>query len=194
MSPDELASKLLELLTDRVKRVQNREGGAVNVCQVSQEESIEKLVRRIVQDNLSEMELNASEKITYATLDPNTTRVANENQKEERLRRKMRALINYPDHFALESVKERWLRSKQLLKWIQDAISSGQLKDPGTPGCPVVTHGATNLSNAITIASEALRHCPRNNTSPAQNYAIVNYRRRGVPYVQAKPIKLFDKN
>ncbi|CAG8667218.1 8007_t:CDS:2, partial [Rhizophagus irregularis] len=110
MSPDELASKLLELLTDRVKRVQNREG------------------------------------------------------------------------------------AKQLLKWIQDAISSGQLKDPGTPGCPVVTHGATNLSNAITIASEALRHCPRNNTSPAQNYAIVNYRRRGVPYVQAKPIKLFDKN
>ncbi|CAB4402880.1 unnamed protein product [Rhizophagus irregularis] len=95
---------------DRVKRVQNREGGAVNVCQVSQEESIEKLVRRIVQDNLSEMELNASEKITSATLDPNTARVANETQKEERLRRKMRALINYPDHFALESVKERWLR------------------------------------------------------------------------------------
>lgn len=63
MSPDELASKLLELLTDRVKRVQNREGGAVNVCQVSQEESIEKLVRRIVQDNLSEMEVKAIRKV-----------------------------------------------------------------------------------------------------------------------------------
>ncbi|EXX78212.1 uncharacterized protein OCT59_000431 [Rhizophagus irregularis] len=86
-------------------------------------------------------------------------------------------------------------RARQLLKWI-DAISSGQLKDPGTPGAvfAVVTHGATNLSNAMTIASEALRHCPRNHTSPAKNYTIVNYRPRGVSYDQAKPFKLFDNN
>ncbi|PKY47845.1 hypothetical protein RhiirA4_463223 [Rhizophagus irregularis] len=222
--------------------------------------------------------LNASEKIISATLDPNTTRLANENQKEGRLRRENEG-INYPDHFALESVKERLdgydvsskpdlqaladvmimlcirpaevkslrildgsvtgyvkhrgqidiprvfrsmekneERAGQLLKWIQDAISTGQLKDPGTPGIKcfhaflkkynllprylrnigtvfaVVTHGATNLSNAMTIASEALRHCPRNHTSPAQNYTIVNYRPRGVPYDQANPFKLFDKN
>ncbi|CAB5358084.1 unnamed protein product [Rhizophagus irregularis] len=50
---------IADMVLDRVKRVQNREGGAVNVCQVSQEESIEKLVRRIFQDNLSEMEVKA---------------------------------------------------------------------------------------------------------------------------------------
>ncbi|GBC27402.2 hypothetical protein RhiirA5_440801 [Rhizophagus irregularis] len=40
----------------------------------------------------------------------------------------------------------------------------------------VVTYGAINLSNAMTIASEALRHYPRNHTSLTQNYTIINYR------------------
>ncbi|PKK71063.1 hypothetical protein RhiirC2_865826 [Rhizophagus irregularis] len=98
--------------------------------------------------------------------DSNTTRLANE--KEERLRHENRD-INYPDHFALESVKERLdgydISNKPDLQALadvmimfcirpvevknlrisdgsvtgceisrSDAISSGQLKDPGTPG------------------------------------------------------------
>ncbi|CAB4422144.1 unnamed protein product [Rhizophagus irregularis] len=50
--------------------------------------------------------LNTSEKITSATLDPETTRLANEEQKGKRLLRENEG-INYPDHFAPESVKER---------------------------------------------------------------------------------------
>ncbi|CAG8759652.1 6675_t:CDS:1, partial [Rhizophagus irregularis] len=57
-----------------------------------------------------------------------------------------------------------------------------------------VTYGAINLSNAMTIASEALRHYPRNHTSLTQNYTIINYRSRGISYDQAKLFKLFDKN
>src|SRR6266496_2124709 len=34
----------------------------------------------------------------------------------------------------------------------------------------VVAHRAKNLSEAMTIASEALRHNPDNHTSPAKNY------------------------
>jgi hypothetical protein len=117
-------------------------------------------------------------------------------------------------------------RVKQLLTWIQNAISSGQLKDPGKPGAKwfntflkrdeflpetgkpllpkylrnlgavfaVVSHGAKNLSEAITIAREALRHSPNNHASPTKNYTIVNFRLRGQPYNQAKPFKLFDEN
>ncbi|PKY47409.1 hypothetical protein RhiirA4_444827 [Rhizophagus irregularis] len=84
-------------------------------------------------------------------------------------------------------------RASQLLSWVQNAISSRQLRDPGAVFA-VVVHEAKNLSNAMTIASEALRHSPDNNTSPAQNYTIVNYRPRGVPYDQAKPFKVSDEN
>jgi hypothetical protein len=109
-------------------------------------------------------------------------------------------------------------RARQLLTWIQEAITSGQLKDPGKPGAQwfnaflkahnllpsylrkigavfaVVEHGTKNLSNAMTIAGQALRHNPNNSTAPAQNYTIINYRRRGEPYDQANPFKLIDKN
>ncbi|RGB40463.1 hypothetical protein C1646_753307 [Rhizophagus diaphanus] len=108
-------------------------------------------------------------------------------------------------------------RVKLLLTWIQDAISSGQLRDPGVPGVKwfntflkkdrflsetgkpllpsylrklgavfaVILNGAKNLSEAITIASEAFHHSPDNYTSPAQNYTIVNYQKKGQPYDQA---------
>jgi hypothetical protein len=46
----------------------------------------------------------------------------------------------------------------------------------------------------MTIAEQALRHNPNNNTAPAQNYTTVNYRLRGVLYDQANPFKLFDEN
>ena len=58
----------------------------------------------------------------------------------------------------------------------------------------VVSNGAKNLSEAMTIASQALRHSPDNHASPAQNYTIVNYRKRGQPYDQGEAIKLFDEN
>jgi hypothetical protein len=113
-----------------------------------------------------------------------------------------------------------------LLTWIQEAISSGQLRDPGKPGSTylslflkkdefipklykpllpsslrklgavfaIVAHGAKNLSEANTIASQALRHSPNNHTAPSDRYTIVNFRRRGQPYDQAEAFKFFDEN
>ncbi|GES94252.1 hypothetical protein GLOIN_2v1765707 [Rhizophagus clarus] len=124
------------------------------------------------------------------------------------------------------SLEKNEERAKQLLIWIQEAISSRQLKDPGKPGIlwfntflkkdeflpkvgkpllpsslrklgavyAVVSHGAKNLSEAMTIASEALRHSPDNHTSPAKNYTIVNYRLRGEPYNQATVFELSSEN
>ena len=124
------------------------------------------------------------------------------------------------------SLEKNGERARQLLTWIQDSITTGQLRDPGVPGVKwfntflkkdrflpktgkpllprylrklgavfaVVTHRAKNLSEAMTIASQALRHSPDNHASPAQNYTIVNYRLRGEPYHQAEVIKLFDEN
>jgi hypothetical protein len=94
-------------------------------------------------------------------------------------------------------------QANQLLTWIQKAISSEQLRDSSRPGVQrfnaflkkhdllpfylhkigvvfaVIEHNAKNLSKAMTIAGQALKHNPNNNTSPAQNYTIVNYYRRG---------------
>ncbi|PKK42098.1 hypothetical protein RhiirC2_804594, partial [Rhizophagus irregularis] len=102
------------------------------------------------------------------------------------------------------SLEKNEERASQLLTWIQEAISSRQLRDPGVPGVKwfntflkkdrflpetgkpllprylrklgavfaVVSHGAKNLSEAMTIASEALRHSPDNHASPAKNYTI----------------------
>ncbi|PKY53730.1 hypothetical protein RhiirA4_472095 [Rhizophagus irregularis] len=98
---------------------------------------------------------------------------------------------------------EEWV--KQLLTWIQEAISSRQLGNPGTPGTgilsrflkkaeflsktgkpllpsslynlgavfAVVASGIRNLLKANTIANQALRHSPKNNTAPSQRYTIV---------------------
>ncbi|POG64307.1 hypothetical protein GLOIN_2v1484018 [Rhizophagus irregularis DAOM 181602=DAOM 197198] len=211
--------------------------------------------------------LSISEKIISATLNPDITCSANKIQKEKCLLRENEG-INYPDHFALESVNKRLLstcrcdgnalyspakikdlcisnggvtgyaknqgqqdiprvfrsleknekRARQLLTWIQEAIVSRVLKDPGKLGAQwfntflknynllpsylrkigvvfaVEEHDAKILSKAMTIASEALRHSSDNNTSSVQNYIIVNYRPRGVPYDQAIPFKVSDKN
>ena len=58
----------------------------------------------------------------------------------------------------------------------------------------VVSNSAKNLSDAMTITSQALRHSPDNHASPAQNYTIVNFRKRGQPYNQATAFELFDEN
>ncbi|RIA81918.1 hypothetical protein C1645_836203 [Glomus cerebriforme] len=235
-------------------------------------ETIKSIAQRIVQDNLSEKEvkviakaltitspnpitttsrlsrlrrelrkLNVPEKIISATLDDKTTCASNKIQKERRVQRENEG-IDFPDHFSLESVKERLdlydisktpdvqaladimimlcirsaeikdlqrdeERAKLFLTWIQNAISSGQLRDPGVPGVKwfntflkkdrflpetgkplllsylrklgavfaVVSNGAKNLSETMTIASQVLRHLPDNHASPAQNYTIVNF-------------------
>ena len=51
-------------------------------------------------------ELNAPEKIISATLDDKTTCASNKIQKERRVQRENEG-IDFPDHFSLESVKER---------------------------------------------------------------------------------------
>ena len=57
-----------------------------------------------------------------------------------------------------------------------------------------VTHGPKNPSKANTYANEALRHSPDNHASPSDRYTIVNFRRRGQPYDQAKPFWISDEN
>ncbi|CAG8611255.1 20522_t:CDS:2, partial [Gigaspora margarita] len=189
------------------------------------EKTIKEMAQRIVRDKLSERDvkaisralvetapdpvvalshlsrlrrelqtLNASEKMISATLNLEITRLSNKIQKEHSEKRKNEG-INFPDHFSLESVKERldlydvsntpdkqtladvmimlcirpaeiknlrisnggvtgyaknrgqqdiprvfrslekneeW--AKELLTWIQEAIVSGQLRDPGKLG------------------------------------------------------------
>ncbi|PKB92172.1 hypothetical protein RhiirA5_445743, partial [Rhizophagus irregularis] len=63
-------------------------------------------------------------------------------------------------------------RARELLVWIQEAISSRQLRDPRKPRVlwavfAVVSNCAKNLLEAMTIASEALRHSSDNYASPA---------------------------
>jgi hypothetical protein len=101
------------------------------------EETIKETAQRIVQDNLSERDvkaisitlvetasdpvvalsrlsrlrrelrtLNAPEKIISATLIPEITRASNKIQQERTEQRKNEG-VYYPDHFSLESVKER---------------------------------------------------------------------------------------
>src|SRR5438094_79452 len=100
-------------------------------------ETVERIAQRITQDNLSEKDvesiaktiaestsnasagssqisrlrrelrnLKASEKIVSATLIPEITCSANKIQKEHRVQRENEG-IDFPDHFSLESVKER---------------------------------------------------------------------------------------
>ncbi|PKB92801.1 hypothetical protein RhiirA5_443347 [Rhizophagus irregularis] len=116
---------------------QEAEPDAVNTCQISPKETIRDLAQRIIRDNLGEAEikviantlaksasnasagssrltrlrremraLEASEKIVSDTKIPDTTRSANKIQKENRLLHENEG-IDYPDHFSLESVKER---------------------------------------------------------------------------------------
>ncbi|PKK55751.1 hypothetical protein RhiirC2_801600, partial [Rhizophagus irregularis] len=107
-----------------------------------------------------------------------------------------------------EAISSRQLRDPGVpgVKWFNTFLKNNRfLSETGKPLLPrylhkleavfaVVAHGAKNLSEAMTIASEALRHSPDNHASPAKNYTIVNYHKRGQPYDQAKAIKIFDEN
>ncbi|RGB31354.1 hypothetical protein C1646_764151 [Rhizophagus diaphanus] len=95
--------------------------------------------------------LNAPEKIISATKILEITKESNKIQKECNEQCKNEG-IDFPDHFSLESVKERLdeynvsnmpdkqaladneEQARQLLTLIQEAISSGQLRDPRKPG------------------------------------------------------------
>ncbi|CAG8806509.1 10127_t:CDS:2 [Gigaspora margarita] len=274
------------------------EAEEVNICQVSDstctEETIKEMAQRIVRDKLSEKDvkaisralvetapdpvvalsqlrtLNVQETIISATLNLEITRSSNKIQKEHSEKHKNKG-IDFPDHFLLESVKERldlydmsktpdkqaladneeW--AKKLLTWIQEAIVSGQLRDPGKLGSTYlstflkkdefipkpykpllpsslrklgsvfasvvhsaknlseantfasealrhravfasIAHGPKNASKANTYASEALRHSPDNHASPSKRYTIVNMRKRGEPYNQARPFFIEDES
>ncbi|CAJ0901021.1 2574_t:CDS:1 [Entrophospora sp. SA101] len=221
--------------------------------------------------------LGASSEIIEATKFPEITGEANEIQQNRRKFVETFERIDYPDHFTLESVKERLdeydvstspdfqaladvmimlcirpaeltslritdagvtgyaknrsqidtprkfksmeknqERAKELLTWIQHAISSGRMGDPGKPGVKwfnrflkdydlipkylrkigavygAVIHCAKNPAHLMTIAGECLRHNPDNHTSPVQNYVVVNYRKKGQTPEQARPFRLYD--
>ncbi|CAG8494084.1 5455_t:CDS:2, partial [Scutellospora calospora] len=98
------------------------------------------------------------------------------------------------------------------------AISSGRMGDPSKPGVKwfnkflkdydlipkylhklgavygAVAHKAKNIAHAYTIARECLRHSSDNHTSPVQNYVVVNYKKRGVPYEQARRFHIYDQD
>ncbi len=92
------------------------------------------------------------------------------------------------------------------VKWFNTFLKKDRfLPETGKPLLPsylhklgvvfaVVSNGVKNLSEAMTIASQALRHSPDNYASPVKNYTIVNFRKRGQPYDQATAFELFDEN
>ena len=57
-----------------------------------------------------------------------------------------------------------------------------------------VMHGPKNLSKANTYVSEAFCHSPNNHTSPFDRYTIINFKRRGKSYDQAKLFWIADEN
>ncbi|RIB26580.1 hypothetical protein C2G38_2162973 [Gigaspora rosea] len=66
------------------------------------------------------------------------------------------------------SMEKNQERAKELLTWIQRAISSGRMGDPGEV-YGAVAHEAKNIAHAYTIAEECLSHSSDNNTSTVQN-------------------------
>ncbi|RIB10038.1 hypothetical protein C2G38_2207229 [Gigaspora rosea] len=129
---------------------------------------------------------------------------------------KNRGQLDIPRKF--RSMEKNQERAKELLTWIQNAISSGQIGDPGKPGCKwfnrflkdydliprhlrklgavygAVVHGAQNPAHVMTIAGECLRHNTNNHSSPVQNYVVVNYRKHGQTPEEARPFRLYDDN
>ncbi|RIB18262.1 hypothetical protein C2G38_2185150 [Gigaspora rosea] len=184
------------------------------------EETIREMVHRIMRDNLSASVVKA-EAHTLANSAPNAnagSSHANEIQRDRRKFVEAFEKIDYPDHFTLESVKERLdkydISTLPNLQAFADVMI--MLCDPGKPEVKwfnrflkdydlisrhlckigavyaVVVHGAKNLAHAMTIAEEALCHNPDNNTSPTQNYVIVNYRRKNQLPEEARPFQLYD--
>ncbi|RGB26827.1 hypothetical protein C1646_769928 [Rhizophagus diaphanus] len=108
---------------ERIGRSKNqvipKEGGSkageVNICQVSfdntcSDEAIKEMAQRIVRDNLSERDVKAISRTLVETAPdpviPEITKESNKIQKEHSEQRENEG-INFPNHFSLESVKER---------------------------------------------------------------------------------------
>ncbi|CAG8652352.1 20205_t:CDS:2 [Dentiscutata erythropus] len=129
---------------------------------------------------------------------------------------KNRGQLDIPRKF--KSIEKNQERAKELLTWIQNSISSGQMGNPGKPEVKwfnrflkdynlipkylqkmgavygVVAYKAKNIAHAYTIAGECLRHSSDNYTSPVQNYIVVNYRPRRVSADQARLFRIYDKD
>ncbi|CAG8720412.1 19453_t:CDS:2 [Dentiscutata erythropus] len=115
------------------------------------------------------------------------------------------------------SMKKNQEHARELLNWIQNAISSGRMGDPDKSGVKwfnrflknydlipkylqkidaiysVVAHEAKNMAHAYIITSQCLRHSPDNYTSSIQNYVIVNYRKKDQSPDQARPFRIYDQ-
>ncbi|PKB94529.1 hypothetical protein RhiirA5_438564 [Rhizophagus irregularis] len=99
---------------DVLQEVEPVEKGTVNVCQILQKKTIRDLAQHIIWDNLGEVEVKVIAKAlaefvsnaNAATLISDITCSANKIQKEKGLLCENEN-INYPNYFALESVKER---------------------------------------------------------------------------------------
>ncbi|CAH1769701.1 4747_t:CDS:2 [Entrophospora sp. SA101] len=159
--------------------------------------------------------LNASLEIIEATKFPDITEDANKIQSDNWKKAKT---INYPDEFTLESA----LADVMVMLCIRPAeLTTLCITDSGVTGKPgvkwfnkflkdydlipkylrklgavygAVLHKAENPAHVYTIAGECLHHNSDNHTSPVQNYVVVNYRKRGVPYEQARPFHIYDQD
>ncbi|RHZ80844.1 hypothetical protein Glove_131g90 [Diversispora epigaea] len=96
---------------------------------------------------------------------------------------KNRSQPNIPRKF--RSMEKNQEQAKELLTWIQNAISSVY---------DAVVHKAEDLERIMTIAGECLRHSSDNHTFSVQNYVMVNYRRKNQSPEQARPFYLYDEN
>ncbi|CAG8500013.1 17906_t:CDS:2 [Cetraspora pellucida] len=130
------------------------------------------------------------------------TKDANEIQRDQHKFVKTFERIDYPDHFTLESVKERLdkydisnLPNLQVLADVMvmlciclAELTTLCITDAGVTGYAknrdavygVVAHNAKNMAHTYTIARECLHHSSDNYTSSVQNYVIINYRPCGV--------------
>ncbi|CAG8460057.1 17385_t:CDS:2 [Gigaspora rosea] len=135
--------------------------------------------------------LNASPEVIEATKFSDITKEANEIQKDQQIK----AEPDIPRKFRLlEKNKEQ---AKKLHTWIQYAISSGRIGDPGKPGCAVygaIVRGAQNPVHVMTITRECLCHNANNHSSPVQNYVVVNYHKREQTSEEARPFRLYNDN
>ncbi|RIB28226.1 hypothetical protein C2G38_2028738 [Gigaspora rosea] len=153
--------------------------------------------------------LGALPAIVEATKFPDITEEANKIQRDNQKKAEANC-IDYPDHFTLESVKERLdsydtstlpdlqaLADVMIMLCIRPAeLTTLRITDARVTGAVygAVVHGAQNPAHVMTIAGECLCHNINNHSSPVQNYVVVNYRKRGQTPEEARPFRLYDDN
>ncbi|CAG8664051.1 23118_t:CDS:2 [Dentiscutata erythropus] len=142
--------------------------------------------------------LSALLEIIEVTKFPDITEDANKIQSINRKKAEAKC-IDYLDEFTLESA----LADVMVMLCIRPAeLKTLRITDAGVTGYAknrgavygAVAYEAKNMAHAYTIAGECLRHSSDNYTSPVQNYVVVNYRKRGVPYKQARRFHIYDQD